>query len=407
VACWLAFFYLHPALLTKVGVGHFRIEIAPERFREVWFLDTLAILAANDAVTIGSDPYVANRLDYLKRPHVYGPAWLYLRHLGLTRANTLNVGLALGMAFITTAVLFLRPQCPRSLLWYIAVLCTTPILTAIERGNNDLVVFLILMPVVPCLFSEHKLVRWLALPLITLATALKYYPACAGLVLLANAGAREVRWRVVAAVVAFAAVALHVAANVPTLELLPEPLGVFTFGAISVFRELGVNGFGPKAVIMGVALAAILFWWRSPLLRDWRPDAALRREWTYFILGSVLLTGCFFVGQHFAYRWIFVIWMAPLLWSLPRDSQAPTPVRFFARVTAWLLLVMLWAEALSAFSLNQWAPDVVIPALHWVALAMQPFTWAFYLCLLGFLVHFTRLALTETFGNSNSLLSLA
>src|SRR6187402_3335271 len=68
VISWLGFFSIHPAELTHVGVGHYRIEVAPERFHEMWFLDALAILASNDAVALGEDAYVPNRLDYLRRP---------------------------------------------------------------------------------------------------------------------------------------------------------------------------------------------------------------------------------------------------------------------------------------------------------------------------------------------------
>src|SRR5688500_1933646 len=85
--CWIIFFLLHPEYLTDVGVGHYRFVVGPDEFREIWFMDTTAILAANDAVTAGLDPYASNPLDLLRRPHVYGPAWLHLRHFGLTREN--------------------------------------------------------------------------------------------------------------------------------------------------------------------------------------------------------------------------------------------------------------------------------------------------------------------------------
>jgi hypothetical protein len=404
VSGWLAVFFQHPDMLTKIGVGHYRIEVAPQRFQEVWFLDTRAILAANDAVTAGADPYARNSLDYFHRPHVYGPVWLYLRHFGLTRFHTLMVGVALIMAFLVAVLLFLRPRCPRCLLWYIAIFCTTPVLAAIERGNNDLVIFLILMPLVPCLLSKHHLVRWLALPVIALAAALKYYPATAALLLLAIAGGpRETRWRLGAVAVALALVGWHVAANVPTFGLLPAPAGVLSFGASGVFRELGIQGIGPRVVAIGITFGAVCLWWRSPGLREWRPNPSMQREWQYFVLGSVLLSGCFWVSQNFAYRWIFAIWMAPFLWLLPRDLKTPAVVTKLARVTAWLLLVMLWGEAVLVFTLSRWGPDVLGPALHWIFLGMQPFTWAFFLCVLGFLTKFIRDGLSDLLAEKTLL----
>lgn len=405
IACWAGFFYLHPAALNSVGVGHYRIEVAPDRYHELWFLDTFAILASNDALAAGADPYAANRLDYMQRPHVYGPAWLLLGHLGLTRAQVGVVGSVLDAAFILAAVLFLRPRGAPALLWSIAVFCTTPVLAALERANNDLVVFLILTPVVPCLLSRHVVTRAGAVLLIGLATALKYYPAVAGLLLLAAAPLRELRWRLVAAAVMAAVIAGHVFVTVPRYATLPAPRGVLTFGAVSVFHELGFGGLGPQLVVLGCALLIVVGWWRSSLWCDWQPQPSQQREWLYFILGSVLLTGCFFVGQHFAYRWVFAIWLAPLLWSLARDPQIPSGVRGLARVTAGLLLVMLWGEAVLVFALRGTPQEELTRALRLIALGMQPLTWAFYGCLLGFLTHFTRQGLLALRGRREPQLS--
>jgi len=51
------------------------------------FIDLVAILAAGEANQLGWDVYVVNSLDPLNRPHVYGPWWLFLGHLGFVRAD--------------------------------------------------------------------------------------------------------------------------------------------------------------------------------------------------------------------------------------------------------------------------------------------------------------------------------
>lgn len=398
VVLWGAFFFLHPGALIKVGVPHFRMEVAPQTFRELWFLDTLAILASNDAVAAGKDPYTDNQLDYFRRPHVYGPLWLQLHHLGLTRSDTTGIGLALVVGFGVTILLFLRPGSPQSLLWCILIVCSTPVLMAAERANNDIVVYLLLTPLVPCLQNKRKVVRWLAIPLLALTVALKYYPAVAIILLLANAGSRDVLGRLSAVAIIFALIGWHVFVNVPSLALVPAPAGVFTFGGISVFHELGIHGKAPQILVLVLALVVVVYWWRSSIFHQWHPEMSLQNHWMYFILGSVLLTGCFFVGQHHAYRWIFGIWLAPLLWSLARDSRAPSSVRNLGRVTACLLLVMFWGEVAVVLALHCWAYDWILPALHWITLGMQPFTWAFFICLLAFLVHFARSSLLQAFG---------
>jgi hypothetical protein len=398
VACWLSFFFSHPTALNSVGVGHYRIQVGPDIFSEIWFSDTRAILASNDAVTAGADPYELNRLDYFGRPHSYGPLWLYLRHFGLTRADSFLVGLTLVGFFVAIAVAYLRPGSPGRVLWCIAVFCATPVLAAIERANNDLVIFLLLTPLVPCLLSARKPLRWLAIPMLVFATALKYYPIVAGIVLFANGSVRETRWRLIMTALASALVAWHVLLHVPNTKSLPAPHGILSFGGVAVFNEFGMHGIGPQLVVAGIGLVAIFLWWRSSVFSGWHPLAEMPRDWMYFILGGTVLSGCFFVGEHHAYRWIFAIWMAPLLPSLQNDIRVPQAVRTLARVTAALLLVMLWGEAMAVFLMRHWQYEVMLRAFHWVSLTMQPFTWAFFLCVLGFLTHFARSVIAPIVG---------
>ncbi len=392
---WLGLFFAYPWALAKLGVGHYRVEIEPNKFHEVWFLDTHAILASNDALAAGHDPYATNRLDYFGRPHVYGPSWLLLRHFGLTRFHTLPVGLGLGLAFVVMASVFLRPRDPRSLLWYIAILCAPPVLAAIERGNNDLVIFLLLAPVVWCILAQKFAVRWLAIPLVALAAELKFYPAAAAFLLVAHPSQREIGWRTAAALIALGIAAAHVLASPPDFGSIPSPHGILSLGATRLFYDLGFNGRWPPFVVLGVALAAVLLWSRSRFFESWRPPASSRSMRMHCLLGGILLTACFFVGTHFAYRWIFAVWMAPLFWSLPRDPDAPVAMRKLGGVLRWLLLALLWTEPLAILAFQPWPHDTLIRATTWISLGLQPLAWIFFLCLVGLLLKLIRLEWAE------------
>jgi len=112
VLAWLVRYALYPNVLFSVGVNHLG----------AWFLDAYAILASNDALALGRDPYLANALDVFHRPHVYSQWWLHLHELGLTRAHTPWLGLAFGGSFVAAALAYLRPRHWRELLWYFVVL---------------------------------------------------------------------------------------------------------------------------------------------------------------------------------------------------------------------------------------------------------------------------------------------
>lgn len=382
---WLGSFALFPDLFFCVGVNHLG----------VWFLDTFAILASNDALSRGLDPFAPNALDYLHRPHVYSHWWLHLRDLGLTRAHNLWVGLALVLAFLAVALARLRPRVPGELLWYGVVFLSSPVLLALDRANNDLVVFILLAAVVPCLTSPRRPVRFLAAVPIAVAAGLKFYPAIAGLVLLAAPDARELRGRLLIAVGLLAIVGLSVAPDLARFGgLAPRADGLTSFGAVNLLEAAGLGGWRAAVAALAFAAVAVGGFLRARVFDGWHPAPADRSAWLGFVLGSALLAGCFFTGSNYAYRWIFAAWMAPLLWSLPRDPAAPAGVRRLAGLTAGLLVFVLWSDALASAVLARFMGQ--IPAAELVGwadgffLIEQPIVWVFFTCLLGFLTHFGR-----------------
>ena len=386
VAVFFGFFVLYPTLLPAVGVNYFG----------VWFLDSFAILASNDALARGLDVYAANPLDYLQRPHVYSHWWLELGKLGLTRADNFRVGLVLVLAFFAVALAGLRPRQPRELLWYLAVLCSSPVLLAVHRANNDLVIFLLLAPVVPCLLSLRWSFRLLGVLLIGFATALKFYPVGAALVLLAGQETRLVRRGLGLAAVVFVLLAIGLRSDFARLAtMLPyaKAEGLMTFGAGNLLGLFGAKGWLTIAAGSGLAILTAALFWRSRLWVEWKP-ASDEATWLYFVLGAALLATCFFTGMNFAYRWVFALWLAPFLWRCWHDGSAPVRVRKFAALTAGLLLLALWADPFAAAVLTRCAGRVTGPTLvRWADgffLAEQPFTWAFFGCLLGWLVLFLR-----------------
>jgi hypothetical protein len=385
-------FGLCPFFFRALGVDHLG----------VWFLDLYAILAAGDAVTLGLDPSMPNPLDPFHRPHVYSHWWLQLGRLGFTRADTPWLGVVWAGAFFTAAVAWLRPRRVGEVGWCLAILCAPPILLAIDRANNDLVIFVLLAPVVPCLLSYRSGVRFLTIPLIAAAVALKAYPAVAGLVLLGCRDARETKGLLWAAGLVMAAMLpdvlsdlAHYSARVPEIE------GLMTMGARQIFIGLGASAF--VARLAGLVLGALMVgvFCRSKFFEGWVIAPEDRGRWLGFVLGAVVLTGCFFSGASFAYRWIFAIWLAPLLWQLPRDHAAPRRVRRFAAVTAVLLIFALWADAAASGAIGkilaQEPRDRVMQVADRFFLAEQPVTWALFTCLVGFLTHFVRVSLRTPF----------
>jgi hypothetical protein len=376
---------LWPALLDWLAIPHLGI----------WFLDTYALLASSDALASGLDPYGPNPLDHLSRPHVYPSWWLYLGQLGLTRADHVWLGLAVGLAFSAAVAARLRPRSGGEALWYAAVWCSPPVIFALERANNDLVVFVLLAAVVPCVLAAGRGWRLLAILLVAIAAALKFYPLVALLLALPGANRREIGRNALAVGIVAALVGANLLSELTRVHgITPQPRGLVSFGATAFAPVLEWSGSGPKVLVAVIGVALVAAWWRSRRFEGWQVAAADQAAWYSFVLGAVLLTGCFFAGLNYTYRLVFALWLAPLLWQLPRDGRAPVAVRRLARLTGALLLAVLWLAPVLYQVIKYLRPRYPQPIVKaWadgLLLAEQPVWWLLVACLLGFLVHFGR-----------------
>lgn len=385
-----ALFYFQPGLLWYVGVQHY----------DGWYADLFAILASNDAVVRGLDPYVSNPLDVFGRPHVYSHWWLQLRHLGLTREDIVWLGPAVVVSFWLAAGWSLRPRTRGDFLYALALLASSPFLLALDRANNDLVLFLLLVPLAPCLLHRTPAVRLLAPLLVALAAGLKYFPAAAGLTLLAAAPGKELRIRLALAAALLAAVGFSVAPDLAIFgPLAPKPSGWLSFGAVNLPVTLGWNGPGPAWTCLAAGASVAALAWRSRRLEGWNPAPGPAGDWLRFVTGAALLTGCFFTSANFAYRWVFAVWLAPFLWSTARDAAAPARARDLARLTQGLLLLALWLDTVFTWIViaarGRFSPDALRAWIKWSFVAEQPVTWALFGCLILFLVHFAKTELRQ------------
>lgn len=378
-------FAFWPAAFRALGVDH----------RGPWFIDLYAILASAEAYARGLDPYIFNPLDLFGRAHVYTRWWLWLGQIGLTRADCIWLGRVLVAAFMGVALFRLRPRSLGEVAWTLAVLLSPPFLLALNRANNDLVIFLLLAPVVPCLNAERVWIRWLAPVFIGAAFTLKTYPLVAGLLLLALRDGRELRRLLWVSGAVFLALLPEVLSDLAVYgPRVPESHGLMTFGGSLGFVELGCSS--AVARLAGVVCGAGVFtaWLKLNPFAGWRIAPEDRATWLGFVLGATLLTGCFFAGVSFSYRWIFAIWMAPLLWRLPRDASAPHAVRRCAAIIGGLLLWALWADGIASGIIGKIVgdahPERVLRIADTFSAVEQPLLWAFFIGLLAFLAHFVR-----------------
>ncbi len=357
----------------------------------IWFADSYAVLAAIDATNLGYDIEQSNALDLLSRPHVYSDWWLALGWLGLSRDDNFLVGGTWVLAFLVATWLTLRPRGTAEAVGFSLLAVSPPVLLAINRANNDLVIFALLALSGWAMTCRPKR-GWLGtLAGIVVATGLKIYPAVAVLVFLLL---RSPRARMVAGLAAALAITIVFASIAPAIARasVPAPETIHTFGAAILLGKLGWDGLQATVigiVIIAVGAALLVRLGLVPGLADPSPPED-RRVW--FVLGAALLVGCFVAGMSYAYRVIFGLWLAPWLWLEMRQTAGFR--RLGAQLGGWLLLALMWGDGLFCLFVNATMTPLSEERLqrlnhlwHWIS---QPFVWMLMMLLAGWLLVLVR-----------------
>ncbi|HTL67701.1 MAG TPA: hypothetical protein VL200_08570 [Lacunisphaera sp.] len=368
---------LWPRLLELFGIGNY----GP------WYLDSYAVLAAVDALRAGLDPTAPNPLDALGRDHKYSDWWFALRWLAVTRESNFLVGTSWVGAFGLAAWRTMRPRNFRETGWFALLLLSPPVLLAVYRANNDLVIFTLLAVCGVAAAGTTWVRRILALAALVLATGLKFYPAVAAGAFLWTKPVRRMPAMFLGASLA---VALTLASVWPQLSRgqFSLPSTLHTMGAPLLWRDLGWAGPGSfwlgLVLIVTMAVLFVVGRFTTGLATEGSPPGRLLAA-----LGTIVLVACFAAGINYAYRWIFGLWMAQWLWQ---QASVPAPRRrnWTVRLGCVLVFLCIWSDGLLALTVNLLFPPLS-PAgrqelqLVW-RLCTQPLHWLLMMLLAGWLL---------------------
>ncbi len=315
------------------------------------FLDTHAVLAAAECAQQGIEVYLSNPCDALGRPHAYSPLWLAIVPGSLGTSATGWAGASLDLLFLFSLAVVLRPRTVRQLLILAAAVVSPMTIYALERANNDLVIFLLVI----CgamLFTFPRPYRLFSYGLFVAAGLLKYYPL-ALLVLAAREGRRD---GLVIAAAAILALVFFAVAFYPELSLaaasIPAAASYFTdaFSARNLpfgFAEALGKGVA-RTLIAGSLLAALSGVAIARMLRTVRLLGREQLDWAsreaqFLVIGGLLVAACFFAGQNIGYRGILLLPVLSGLVCLHRSVEDREVRRFCGQMIAAALFVM-WEE---------------------------------------------------------------
>ena len=367
VAGWLLLLAVTGLYVAAPRLYHVLMLVMEKQPAPMPFADWLWIPAAIRCWGEGVDVYVKNTcfpvpVDYSFN---YSPAWLRLTFLAPLEPWTNAVGLGLAAAFFASLSLLPRTGTIWGQVVMLVAMTSTASFLGIERGNVDLIMFLLVI-VGAALLRRSQSVRLVAYGLFTCAGLLKFYPFMAFVL-----GLRErplLFWLL--AVLNMSILAVFVLTFRDELAVMAKTLPApswFTlqFSAANLPNGLGqtatrafADGWGDdrladlgRIVTRTVSLGLIILTVVGAVWIARRFDlpglvAGLRgRE--FLAAGCVVIVGCFFAGPNVLYRGIFLLLTIPGLVDLSRLALERRARWLFA-ATCWIMLLPLWTPVLEA-----------------------------------------------------------
>ena len=292
------------------------------------FNDTRAVLSFFDRVRAGAT------LDQLHSPPpplvkvTYPRTWLVFSHLGVGEAATYPVAVILAAACFGFALLYMRRISLGQASVYLPLLLSPSLMLGVERGNADLLMFLLVLAA--CwLFARRAVVG--ACALLLGAGMLKVYPVAAMAPVL-----RRKRGLLTVSLCAALFLVFCFTQREDFLwvsQNAPRDSGL-SFGQFVAPDRWHLSHFTGIAASIAVAAAALAAVRRS---RCWTvPEDVIG---TGFIAGSSILVLCFLIGNNYAYRYWFALLLWPQLirWVMSAEPQARWAVWMLAGLvlTTW------------------------------------------------------------------------
>jgi hypothetical protein len=317
------------------------------------FVDLHFVLAALQCRRLGIDIFVANPCDILGRQFIYSPMWMVASPIGLSTHDTAWLGIILGVAFLFCVAWTSNARNGAQAAFYLAALLSQPCVFAIERGNADIAIFIVVVGACAA-YQYHSVGRTCTYGALLLASLLKFYPIAA-LGLAVHERKQRLALVVVATIVIWAIFLVIVWDEL--LELWPElsrPVGPYgeVFGGINVFHDFQIRLarlFPSQAsmiahILYALAIvAAILI--SAVVARRLRTlgvgNSKMDRDLALFWTGGLIIVFSFFAYVNLYYRGIFLLALLPFMVRSWQTAVDPRVKRTWI-IGICLIIFLLW-----------------------------------------------------------------
>ena len=348
----------------------------------IMFPDLHILLSAIDAHFLGINVFKENPLCYFKIPHVYSEAWFPLHYIGFSDDHRILIGILLIM-FFTLGVSW---QIKDNANIFIPLCISPAVLLAVERCNNDLIIFFLLFLVVKFALSEKKLYLLAGHLLLYVIIALKYYPVAFSVIFLFRKQKLYRKFIHISSPIIFFLLWICYCWNNLQIQknTIPEPGYVSSFGffpfnsLISHITGLKIEVSFLLLVVFTTFIAYLIFKFLTNNTNEKLVITSPNRYSLALCLGGCsILLFCYFVKTSFDYRMIFLFCSLPFILNYKFQFQNYFPSFFVSPIfmliaftlSAWFEFIREWISII----IKNTMVEVNLPSILFVTRASEIF----------------------------------
>jgi hypothetical protein len=317
------------------------------------FGDLAVILSGMECTRLGYDVMSANPCDYFHRQMNYPGIWMLPAPTGLGMDHLVISGVIVALLFYLGVFLLLRhhPMTLREGFFFAALLVSPSVQFGVERANNDLIIFFLVVVAILAFASSRSTFAPLSLLLVAFTGVLKLYPIAALGMALLRRGSLKLAGVIALAFGAYCLLNLDalrdIAAATPSPRSLAYGAGVLPdFVGVLGERVPALAPFVPLAQAARHVLPALILGAAFYAARRWRLEVELGTDVrsVAFMAGASIYLFTFLLGHNWDYRLIFLLLVVPrsMIWA-----RSTTVIARVARLLLVLILAALWVSRLS------------------------------------------------------------
>jgi hypothetical protein len=323
--------------------------------KDMPFMDIQSDLAGMECYRLGIDVYVTNPCDVLGRAFNYSPIWLLGAYLHLGTSATFVAGVAIDLVFLASLALLPAPRTWRATFVVVTATLSNSVVLAMELANADVLMFVLLL-LAGLAALRPSPARFVAYPLIVSAAMLKFYPVVAMIIALRERPACALLIVFVALLSLLLFAYLGWTDIMRALQMLPDELDFYMFGARSlpygvqslyptVYARLPLSSGALQGILGIIAVGVAIAIARGRELAG-AVAQLTEPERVFLLLGGVVMVGCFFAGQSFRYRAVFLLFVLPATTALWFGQYGRFTTRLFA-ITSVCVVFVVWGYYLA------------------------------------------------------------